>query len=230
VKNESTRGAGRGRGRGSHYLQFDKIWKPHRHCLRSSRCGGWAGVRWPIYRANLLVSAVLIQPIPIIIGVGCIKTADTKNTDLWCRPLYDDRHQRHFPYIAHNTPSWNPRTRWISQRCRQPVEICCHATVTVTREPPSPSPLPKHHHHCHHYQSTTRHCHQTLASVRSGCRLLHIVYQCRRHPSCLKLNATPEAWWRTQQQGHPPLPALSSMIDHGQSSLVLKLTGHNNSS
>jgi hypothetical protein len=53
------------------------------HCLRL-----WAR---PIYRAILLVSADLIQPIPIIIGVGHIgighvRTIDTKDTDLWCRP------------------------------------------------------------------------------------------------------------------------------------------------
>jgi hypothetical protein len=56
----------------------------HRHCWRSLNTvvtTSWVGVRWPIYRANLLVSAMLIQPIPIIICVSCIKTADTKNTD-----------------------------------------------------------------------------------------------------------------------------------------------------
>jgi hypothetical protein len=49
------------------------------HCLR---CGGRVGVRWPIYRATLLVSVVLIQPIPIICDVGSIKTTDTKDNHL----------------------------------------------------------------------------------------------------------------------------------------------------
>jgi hypothetical protein len=43
----------------------------------------WVG---PIYRAILLVSAGLIQPIPIIIGVGHVRTTDTKDQYLWCRP------------------------------------------------------------------------------------------------------------------------------------------------
>jgi hypothetical protein len=47
---------------------------------------GRTGVRWPIYRTILLVPAVLTQPIPIIIGAGCIKTVDIKNVDLWCQP------------------------------------------------------------------------------------------------------------------------------------------------
>jgi hypothetical protein len=49
-----------------------------RHCSRLH-----AG---PIYRPILLVSAGLIQPIPIIIGVGQVRTTDTKDTNLWCRP------------------------------------------------------------------------------------------------------------------------------------------------
>jgi hypothetical protein len=50
----------------------------HRHCLRL-----WAG---PIYRPILLVSADLIQPILIIIGVSHVRKIDTKDTNLWCRP------------------------------------------------------------------------------------------------------------------------------------------------
>jgi hypothetical protein len=38
------------------------------------RWGGRVRVRWPIYMVTLLVSAVLIQLIPIICGVGCINT------------------------------------------------------------------------------------------------------------------------------------------------------------
>jgi hypothetical protein len=63
------------------YLQFDK--SARRHCLR---CGGQVGVRWPIYRATLLVSVVLIQPIPIICGVSCINSTDSKENHLWSRP------------------------------------------------------------------------------------------------------------------------------------------------
>jgi hypothetical protein len=54
---------------------------------------GRTGVRWPIYRMILLVSAVLTQPILIIIVASCIKTTDTENIDLWCRPHQDERHQ-----------------------------------------------------------------------------------------------------------------------------------------
>jgi hypothetical protein len=39
-----------------------------------------------IYRVTVLVSAVLIQSIPIICGVGCIKTTDIKDNDLQSRP------------------------------------------------------------------------------------------------------------------------------------------------
>jgi hypothetical protein len=53
----------------------------HRHCLR---CGGWVFVG-PIYRATLLVSAVR-QPILIICGVGCIKTTNIIDNDLWSQP------------------------------------------------------------------------------------------------------------------------------------------------
>jgi hypothetical protein len=128
----------------------------------------------------------------------------------------------------------------------------CHQStaVAVTGAPPSLSPE-CHHHRCH-YRSAARHRYQVLTSVRSSYRLLHVIYWCRCHPRLLKLDATSNAWllrsrtstprltprtstsagcprrW-TQQQGRPPLPALSSMIDHDQSSLVLKLTGHNNS-
>jgi hypothetical protein len=35
--------------------------------------------------AILLVSALLIQPMPIIFGADYIKTAGTKNSDIWCR-------------------------------------------------------------------------------------------------------------------------------------------------
>jgi hypothetical protein len=38
----------------------------------------------------LLVSAILMQPIPIIFGVGQVMTIDTNNSDLWYRPGYDD--------------------------------------------------------------------------------------------------------------------------------------------
>jgi hypothetical protein len=48
------------------------------HCLR---CGGRFGVGL-FYRVTLLVSAVLTQLIPIICGVGCIKTTDTKDNHL----------------------------------------------------------------------------------------------------------------------------------------------------
>jgi hypothetical protein len=56
--------------------------RERRHYLR---CGVRVGVRWPIYRATLLVSTVLIQPIPIIFGVRCIRTTDTKDTNLRSR-------------------------------------------------------------------------------------------------------------------------------------------------
>jgi hypothetical protein len=86
-------------------VEFDgqgKISKLHGTCA-SSRRHCWiillvtaarARVCCPIYRMLLLVSAVLIQLIVIIIGTGCIKTSNTKNVDLWCRPRKEDRHQR----------------------------------------------------------------------------------------------------------------------------------------
>jgi hypothetical protein len=48
-------------------------------------CDGRVRV-WPIYMVILLVSAVLRQLIPIICGVGCINTIDTKDNHLGCRP------------------------------------------------------------------------------------------------------------------------------------------------
>jgi hypothetical protein len=59
------------------------------HCLR---CDGQIGVRWPIYRATILVSAILIQSIPIICGVNCIKTTDTKDNHLRSWLHKDYRH------------------------------------------------------------------------------------------------------------------------------------------
>jgi hypothetical protein len=99
-KNEST-GGGRGwhystrlsqieenlGGRGRDCLQIDNARalfairqeRAHHHYLR---CSGRVRVRWPISRATLLVSAVLIQLIPIIFGVSCIRTTNTKDIDL----------------------------------------------------------------------------------------------------------------------------------------------------
>jgi hypothetical protein len=76
---------------------FQNSTAPHtssnHHCWRILLVAtGRAGVHWPIYRSILLVPAVLTQPILLIIGVGCIKIADTKNIDLWCWPHKDDRH------------------------------------------------------------------------------------------------------------------------------------------
>jgi hypothetical protein len=55
--------------------------------LGAARSGLFIGV-------TLLVSAILIQPIPIIFGVGQLMMTNTNNSDLWYQPAYDDRHQR----------------------------------------------------------------------------------------------------------------------------------------
>jgi hypothetical protein len=91
-----SRGGGRGGGCGLNWMEQGKF--QNSSCLAPLWAAivgdprtlfdtaGRVGVCWPIYTANLLVSAVLIQPIPIIIGDDYIKTVDTKNTDLWCQP------------------------------------------------------------------------------------------------------------------------------------------------
>jgi hypothetical protein len=45
----------------------------------------------------LLVSAILMQPIPIIFGARQVMMNDTNNSDLWYQPSYDDQHQRYPP-------------------------------------------------------------------------------------------------------------------------------------
>jgi hypothetical protein len=79
---------------GDQTLLLGKISKEIKHCSFTLPHGDQtlfiiavqARVPWPIYRAILLVPTILIQPIPIIIGVGCIKIVNTKNIDLWCYP------------------------------------------------------------------------------------------------------------------------------------------------
>jgi hypothetical protein len=76
--------------RGRDCLQIDnacELFAIHqeRVCRNCVRCGGRVGVRWPIYRVTLLVLVVLIQPIPITCGVGCIKITDTNDNHLQSR-------------------------------------------------------------------------------------------------------------------------------------------------
>jgi hypothetical protein len=71
-------------------LQIDNaraLFAIRQECVRHHylRCGGRVGIQWPIYRATLLMSAILILSTPIIFGVGCIRTTDTKDTYLRSR-------------------------------------------------------------------------------------------------------------------------------------------------
>jgi hypothetical protein len=81
--NGSTLGGGGGRAR-----EIEHCWAKFQknHLFRATTIGDRtlfvaavrAGVCWPIYRVILLVPTVLIHPTPIIIGVSCINTSNTK--------------------------------------------------------------------------------------------------------------------------------------------------------
>jgi hypothetical protein len=97
------------------------------HCSSLQAEPGFAG----IYRTILWVLTVLTQSIPIIIDANYIKTTDTKNVDLWCRPRQDDGYQRLSSYLDQSPRLEILETGGFHTSRRQAAEICQCAAVAA---------------------------------------------------------------------------------------------------
>jgi hypothetical protein len=106
------------------------------HCLSCDTV--WLGAVGPVLfiGATLLVSIVLIQPIPIIFGAGRLMTTDTVRAIFGISQLnYDDLHQR-CPPIYHivsrvetlQTRGFCNRRRKAAAKIRRCTAVACHHT------------------------------------------------------------------------------------------------------